>query len=247
MSGHSKWATIKRKKASIDSKRSKVFSKIIKEITVAVREGGSEPDNNPRLRLAIDNAKGQNLPKDNIERAISKGKDKSGAGFTDVCYEGYTPGGVAVFVECTTDNLNRTVSNIRSYFNKLNGNLGTKGCVEYLFSRKAVFNIHKAKLNEDEFTLDMIDAGAEDIEWDGELFIVTSSLEDFGNIQQKLEQLSLTPEAVNLQRIPLTTTKLNPETAQKAMKLIETIEDDEDVKAVYHNLELTDEVLAVLQ
>ncbi|MBL4655529.1 MAG: YebC/PmpR family DNA-binding transcriptional regulator, partial [Bacteroidia bacterium] len=164
MSGHSKWSTIKRKKGANDAKRSKIFSKIIKEITVAVTEGGTDPDANPRLRVAIVNAKGQNLPKDNIQKAINKGSDKDGANFSELSYEGYTAGGVAVFVECTTDNQNRTISNIRSYFTKYNGNLATNGSVEYLFSRKGVFNIPIGELDEEDFTLDMIDAGSEDVE-----------------------------------------------------------------------------------
>ena len=247
MSGHSKWSTIKRKKGANDAKRSKIFSKIIKEITVAVTEGGTDPDANPRLRVAIVNAKGQNLPKDNIQKAINKGSDKDGANFSELSYEGYTAGGVAVFVECTTDNQNRTISNIRSYFTKYNGNLATNGSVEYLFSRKGVFNIPIGELDEEDFTLDMIDAGSEDVELVEDIFIVTTALEDFGTVQKKLEDMSIDPESVELQRIPTTTTKLDADVAQKAFKLIELIEDDEDVKAVFHNMELTDEIIAVIE
>jgi len=247
MSGHSKWSTIKRKKGANDAKRSKIFSKIIKEITVAVTEGGTDPDANPRLRVAIVNAKGQNLPKDNIQKAINKGSDKDGANFSELSYEGYTAGGVAVFVECTTDNQNRTISNIRSYFTKYNGNLATNGSVEYLFSRKGVFNIPIGELDEEDFTLDMIDAGSEDVELVEDIFIVTTALEDFGTVQKKLEDMSIDPESVELQRIPTTTTKLDADVAQKAFKLIELIEDDEDVKAVFHNMELTDEIIAAIE
>ncbi|MBL4716113.1 MAG: YebC/PmpR family DNA-binding transcriptional regulator, partial [Bacteroidia bacterium] len=165
----------------------------------------------------------------------------------ELSYEGYTAGGVAVFVECTTDNQNRTISNIRSYFTKYNGNLATNGSVEYLFSRKGVFNIPIGELDEEDFTLDMIDAGSEDVELVEDIFIVTTALEDFGTVQKKLEDMSIDPESVELQRIPTTTTKLDADVAQKAFKLIELIEDDEDVKAVFHNMELTDEIIAVIE
>lgn len=248
MSGHSKWATIKRKKAVIDAKRSKIFSKYIKEITVAVCVGGPDVNANPRLRLAVANAKGVNLPKENIERAINKGKDKNSLSFSEVIYEGYAPGGVAILVECTTDNINRTVSNIRSYFTKSGSSLGTNGSVDYLFSRKGVFHIPKNEdIDEDDFTLEMIDAGADDVESEEELLVVLSPLEEFGAVQRKLEELKIEPENVSLQRIAKLTTKVDAETAKKTMNLIETLEEDDDVKSVYHNMEFTDEIIAVLK
>ncbi|UBM61836.1 YebC/PmpR family DNA-binding transcriptional regulator [Candidatus Sulfidibacterium hydrothermale] len=243
MSGHSKWSTIKRKKGALDAKRSKIFSKLIKEITVAVKEGGPDPDGNPRLRMAIANAKGQSMPKDNIERAINKGKDKNSANFTEVTYEGYLPHGIAVYLECTTDNLQRTVSNIRAIFNKYGGSLSTNGSLSYLFDRKGVFEIPKGDLDQDEFEMELIDAGAEDIELEDGFFHVTTSMEDFGPMMKKLEELGIEPETAELQRIPNDTKTLPLEEAQKIMKIIDLFEDDDDVQKVFHNLEMTDEMM----
>jgi len=244
MSGHSKWSTIKRKKGALDARRSKVFSKLIKEITVAVKEGGADPDGNPRLRMAIANAKGQSMPKDNIERAISKGKDKDAASFSEVVYEGYLAHGIAIYLECTTDNLQRTVSNIRAIFNKFSGSLGTNGSLSYLFDRKGVFVIPKGDLDLEAFEMELIDAGAEDIELDEEgFFNVTTSMEDFGTMMKKLEDLGIEPETAELQRIPNDTKTLPLEEARKIMKVIDLFEDDDDVQKVFHNLELTDEMM----
>ncbi|OFX80476.1 MAG: transcriptional regulator [Bacteroidetes bacterium GWE2_29_8] len=248
MSGHSKWSTIKRKKGALDAKRSKIFSKIIKEITVSVRAGGADPDGNPALRLAIANAKGANMPKDNLQRAISKGSDKDAANYTEVTYEGYGSAGVAIFVECTTDNLQRTVANVRSYFNKHNGSMGTNGCLNFIFDRKGIFVFPQNALNEDDLTLELIEAGAEDVELDDDgMFTVTTSLEDFGKMQKKLEELKIETESASLQRIPKTFTKLDVETAPKVFKLIDTLEDDDDVQNVYHNIEMTDEIAELMQ
>lgn len=245
MSGHSKWSTIKRKKGAADAKRSKIFSKLIKEITVAVKEGGPDPDGNPRLRMAIANAKGQSMPKDNIERAISKGKDKDSATFTENTYEGYLAHGIAVYIETQTDNDKRTVSNIRAIFNKYSGNLGTNGSLSFLFDRKGVFTVPKGDIDQDEFELEVIDAGAEDIELDDEgFFQITTSMEDFGNMMKKLEELGIEPESAELQRIPHETKTLDTESALKILKVIELFEDDDDVQQVFHNMELTDELMA---
>jgi len=243
MSGHSKWSTIKRKKGAADAKRSKMFSKIVKEITVAVKEGGSDPDANPRLRLAIANAKGVSMPKDNIERAISKGKDKDSASFLELTYEGYLTNGIAVYIECTTDNQQRTVSNVRAIFNKYSGNLGTNGSLSFLFDRKGIFTIPKGELEEEEFELEMIDAGAEDIELEDNFFSVTTAMEDFGSLQKKLEELNIEPENAELQRIPHETVTLDKESAQKILKVIEVFEDDDDIQKVFHNLEITEEMM----
>jgi YebC/PmpR family DNA-binding regulatory protein len=240
MSGHSKWSTIKRKKGALDAKRSKIFSKLIKEITVAVKEGGSDPEGNPRLRLAIANAKGQSMPKDNIERAINKGKDKNSANFQEVTYEGYLPHGIAVYVECTTDNTQRTVSNVRAIFNKYGGSLGTNGSLNFLFDRKGVFVIPKGDIDEEEFEMELIDAGAEEIELEDGYFHVTTSMEDFGSMIKKLEELGIEPETAELQRIPHETKQLPDEEAEKIMKVIDIFEDDDDVQKVWHNLELTE-------
>ena len=244
MSGHSKWSTIKRKKGAADAKRSKMFSKIVKDITVAVKDGGSDPDSNPRLRMAITNAKGVSMPKDNIQRAISKGSDKDAANFLELTYEGYLSNGIAVYIECTTDNQQRTVSNIRSVFNKYSGNLGTNGSLSFLFERKGVFSVPKGELDAEEFELEMIDGGAEDIEMEEGFFSITTAMEDFGNMQKKLEEMGIEPESAELQRIPHETVKLYNEGAKKILKVIEIFEDDDDVQNVFHNLEITDELMA---
>ncbi|MBM3436357.1 MAG: YebC/PmpR family DNA-binding transcriptional regulator, partial [Bacteroidetes bacterium] len=237
MSGHSKWATIKRKKGALDAKRSKIFSKIIKDITVAVKEGGPDPDGNPRLRLAIANAKGASMPKDNIERAISKGKEKDAASILEITYEGYLSHGIAVYIECTTDNQQRTLSNIRAIFNKYGGNLGTNGSLSFMFDRKGIFTVPKGKLNTEDFELEMIDAGAENIEAAEDFFSITTAKEDFGRMQKKLEELKIEPESAELQRIPNDTVKLSDDDARKILRVIEVFEDDDDVQKVFHNLE----------
>jgi len=244
MSGHSKWATIKRKKGALDSKRSKIFSKIIKDITVAVKEGGPDPDGNPRLRLAIANAKGASMPKDNIERAISKGKDKDASSILEITYEGYLSHGIAVYIECTTDNQQRTLSNVRAIFNKYGGSLGTNGSLSFLFERKGIFTVPKGNLNEDDFELEMIDAGAEDIEVEDEFFSITTAKEDFGKMQKKIEELGIEPESAELQRIPHETVKLTDEDARKILRVIEVFDDDDDVQKVFHNLEISDKMMA---
>ena len=244
MSGHSKWATIKRKKGALDAKRSKIFSKIIKDITVAVKEGGADPDGNPRLRLAIANAKGASMPKDNIERAISKGKDKDGSTFSELTYEGYLSHAIAVYIECTTDNQLRTLSNIRAIFNKYGGTLGTNGSLSFLFERKGIFTIPKGNMNQDEFELEMIDAGAEDIEIDDEFINITTAKEDFGRMQKKFEEMGIEPESAGLQRIPHETVKLKDDDARKVLKVIELFEDDDDVQKVFHNLEISDKIMS---
>jgi YebC/PmpR family DNA-binding regulatory protein len=246
MSGHNKWSTIKRKKGATDAKRSKIFSKIIKEISIAVRESGSDPDGNPRLRLAINNAKGANMPKDNVQRAINKAADKDAASLMETNYEGYASHGIAVFVECLTDNQQRTLSNIRSYFTKYNGSLGTNGSLSFIFDRKGIFTIPEGTLNPDDFEMEMIEAGAEDIAHENGVFIVTTKVEDFGTMMKKLESMKIQPENAQLQRIPKDTVVLNVEDAKKVMKLIDTIEEDDDVQNVYHTLEFTDELIAAI-
>lgn len=244
MSGHSKWSTIKRKKGAIDAKRSKIFSRIVKEISVAVKEGGTDPAGNPRLRLAIANAKGVNMPKDNVQRAISKAGEKNAATFQEVTYEGYANFGVAIYIECLTDNIQRTVANIRSYLNKHNGKLETNGALSFLFDRKGVFTIPVNNLNEDDFMMEIIDAGAEEVETEDQFFTIYTAMEDFGSMMKKIEEMGLEAENAELQRIPLNTVKLDMESARKVMKLIELLEDDDDVQNVFHNLDITDEMLA---
>jgi YebC/PmpR family DNA-binding regulatory protein len=247
MSGHSKWSTIKRKKGALDAKRGKIFTKIIKEISIAVKEGGPDADKNPRLRLAIQNAKGANMPKDNIERAIKKNSGADADNYIETTYEGYGPHGVAIFVECTTDNLNRTVQNVRAIFNKYGGSLGTNGSLQFIFTRKGIFTIPvPAKFNEEEFILDLIDAGAEDVVVEDNYITITCAMEDFGKIHKKLDAEKIEAENAELQRIPNTYVKLDDEGLKKVMKIIDHLEDDDDVQKVYHNIEITEEQMELI-
>ncbi|MDK2977946.1 MAG: hypothetical protein PWP52_660 [Bacteroidales bacterium] len=247
MSGHSKWSTIKRKKGAADAKRSKMFSKIVKEISVAVKEGGPDPEANPRLRLAMNNAKGVNMPKDNVERAISKA-DKEGDNFEEITFEGYAPNGIAVYVDCLSDNRNRTISNVRAIFSKYGGNLGKNGSLSFLFETKGIFTVLKNDdINLDDFELEIIDSGAEDIEIEDDIITITTAKEDFGNVQKKLDELNVEVENAGLQRIPNDTKALDVDAALRVMKMIDAFEDDDDVQNVYHNLELTDEVAAAME
>lgn len=246
MSGHSKWSTIKRKKGALDAKRSKMFSKIVKDISIAVKEGGSDPDSNPRLRLAITNAKGVSMPKENILRAIKKGDEKDSSNYEELTYEGYASHGIAVFLECTTDNTHRTIANVRAIFNKYTGSLGKNGSLSFIFDRKGIFNFPLGDRDIDDIELELIDAGAEEIEVEEGQVNVTTAMEDFGTLMKKLEELNIEPESAELQRIPVTTEKLDVETAKKVLKMIDAFEDDEDVSNVYHNLEMTEELEAAL-
>ncbi len=247
MSGHSKWATIKRKKAATDAKRSRAFTKVLKEISIAVKHGGPEPDANPQLRMAISNGKGVNLPKENIERAIKKASDTDSASLNEITYEGYAPDGVAIFLECTTDNLNRTVSNIRSIFTRHGGTLGTNGSLEFMFDRKGVFTIPVNNLDEDDFTLEVIDGGAEDVAKEDDVFIIYTSYEDFGRMQKKLESMGVSVENAALHRIPNNTKQLELDSSKKVLRMIESFEEDEDVQNIFHNLEMTEELVNELQ
>ena len=246
MSGHSKWSTIKRKKGAIDAKRSKMFSRITKEITVAVKEGGSDPEGNPRLRVAISNAKGVNMPKDNIQRAISKA-ERDGNALQEMTFEGYGPEGVPIFVECLTDNNNRTISAIRSIFTKRGGSLGTNGSLSFMFDRKGVFTIPKGHIDQEELELELIDAGAEDIEVNEDTIVVYTSMADFGRMQKKLDELGIEVENASLQRIPTDYKTLEPQMAMKVLRLIDEFEDNDDVQNVYHNIEMTDELLQAME
>ncbi|MDI3479796.1 MAG: hypothetical protein PWQ14_942 [Rikenellaceae bacterium] len=244
MSGHNKWSTIKRKKEANDAKRSKMFTKIIKDITIAVREGGPDPDSNPRLRLAIANARGVNMPKDNIQRAINKANEKDSANYVEIVYEGYATHGVAIIVECATDNQQRTISNIRSYFNKHGGSLSTSGSLNFIFDQKGVFRINREKIsNFDEFMLEAIDAGADDVLEDDDMVIIFTPRENFGTMQKTLEKLNIEADSSKLERIPNTFVKLEKDQTLKILKLIDLLEEDDDVQNVYHNMELPDELL----
>ncbi|MGM0376435.1 MAG: YebC/PmpR family DNA-binding transcriptional regulator [Bacteroidota bacterium] len=243
MAGHSKWANIKRRKGAQDAKRARMFTRIAKEIQVAAREGGGDPETNPRLRLAVQNARSVNMPKDNINRAIKKASETGGEKFQETTFEGYGPGGIAVFVECLTDNNNRTVGAVRSIFNKRGGSMDVKGSLNFLFERKGVFQIvKKDDMDLEELELELIDAGAQEIEVDGELIIVYTALEDFGPVQKKLDEMNIQTENASLQRIPNNYKEVDLETAKKFLKMIDEFEENDDVQNVYHNLEMTDEL-----
>ena len=254
MSGHNKWSTIKRKKGALDAKRSAMFSRIAKEIAVAVKEGGPDPDGNPRLRTAIQNAKGVSMPKDNIERAISKSAG-DGVNYQEITFEGYAPGDVAVFIECLTDNNNRTVASIRSIFNKRNGNLGTNGSLSFLFDRKGVFTIPVPDGKDvDEFQMELIEAGADDFddvvedEEEGTKSLVAyTSMEGFAAFQKQLDSLGIVATNASLQRIPNNMKELPTSDGVSVLKMIEAFEEDDDVQAVYHNLEVTEEMEAQME
>ena len=247
MSGHNKWSTIKRKKGANDAKRGKIFTKIIKEIIISAREGGGDPESNSRLRLAIQNAKGANMPKDNIERAIKKAVGSNADNYIETSFEGYAPGGIAIFVECLTDNNNRTVASVRSAFNKHGGKLGTNGSLSSLFERKGVFTSKNEGIPTDDLELELIDAGGEELEVDEDIITITCAMEDFGNINKKLDEMGIEPEEAKLERIANITRSLDIESAKKVLKFIEVLEDDDDIQNVYHNLDITDELANELE
>ena len=239
MSGHSKWATIKRKKASTDAKRGKVFTKLIKEITIAARQGGGDPNGNPRLRLAIDNAKAANMPADNIERAIKKATGElEGVSISELMYEGYGPGGAAILVEVATDNKNRTVAEVRHIFSKIGGSMGESGSVAWMFERKGIITVRRNNKSEDEVMEIVLDAGADDMETEEDIFEVTTSLESFETVRKILLGKSLEIENASLEWIAKNTLAVAGEDAEKVVKLIETLEDNEDVQNVFSNADI---------
>lgn len=251
MAGHSKWANIKHRKGAQDKKRAKIFTRMLKEIHIAVKQGGdADVENNPRLRLAVQNAKGANVPKDTIERAIKKASGADSENYEEVTFEGYLPHGVAVFIEASTDNNQRTVANVRSIFTKAGGSLGTNGSLEFVFDRKGVFVLSQEALegvDGEELELELIDGGAEEIDKGEEEWTVLTDFEDFGNMRHKLEELELEVKSSELQRFPSTYVNLDTEEAQKIMKAIDRFEDDEDVNNVYHNLEMSEELMEALE
>ncbi len=241
MSGHSKWSTIKRKKAANDAKRGKLFTKLIKEITIAARQGGGDPSANPRLRLAVDNAKAANMPMDNIERAIKKATGElEGVVYTELTYEGYGPGGVAILVEAATDNKNRTVAEVRHLFNKHGGSLGESGSVAWMFDKKGIITLPTQGKTEDDIMEIVLDAGADDIAEEEGYFEVTTEVENFEPVRRALADAGLEIENASLQWIAKNTVDVSGETAEKVMKLIDALEDNDDVQNVYSNANFTD-------
>ncbi|MBO8136529.1 MAG: YebC/PmpR family DNA-binding transcriptional regulator [Desulfotomaculum sp.] len=242
MAGHSKWANIKRKKAKVDAQRGKIFTRLTKEIILAAKLGGGDPAGNLRLKTALEKAKEANLPKDKIERAIMKGTGQlASSNLEQIVYEGYGPGGVAVMLNITTDNRNRTAGEIRHIFSKHNGNLGESGCVSWMFERKGLLVIDKEKagVNEDDLMMLALEAGAEDIKVEDDVYEIFTSPDDFTDVYKNLEEKIPVSEA-EITMVPQNTVKLGPEEAEKAIKLLEKLEEHDDVDDVYSNLE-TDE------
>ncbi len=245
MAGHSHWAQIKHKKAKVDAQRGKLFSKLIREIIVATRLGGPNPEFNPRLRTAIEQAKRANMPQENIERAIKKGAGEiEGEQFEEVIYEGYGPGGVAIMVLATTDNRNRTSAEVKHTFSKYGGNLGSSGCVSYLFERKGVIEVPASSITEEDLLEKAIEAGADDVQSGSEVHLVYTAPEDLYSVKEALEKLGVNVEKAQVTWIPTSTVAVNdPETAKKVLKLIDALDDLEDVQQVISNFEIPDEIL----
>ncbi len=247
MSGHSKWSTIKHKKGAADARRGKIFTKLIKEITVAARMGGGDSGGNPRLRSAINAAKAENMPRENIDRAVKKGTGElPGVTYEEATFEGYGPGGVAVMVEILSDNRKRTVADIRHIFSKNAGNLGEAGCVSWMFSKKGLLAFEKAKVDEEKLMNVALEAGAQDVGESDKEFEVTCEPGDFENLKKKLDEAGLKPVVAEVTMVPQSTIKLSGKEAQQMLRLMEGLEDSDDVQHVYANFDISDAELEQL-
>lgn len=244
MSGHSKWHSIKHKKAATDAKRGKIFTKLIKEITVAAKIGGGDIDSNPRLRTAVDEAKSVNMPSDNIKKAIQRGAGElEGVNYEDVIYEGYGPGGVAILVECLTDNKNRTVAEVRFTFGKYNGNLGESGCVGWMFSKKGMIVINRNKVSEDELMEIVLESGGDDMREDEDNFVITTSVEDFSSVSEAIKNKNIEWDSAEISMIPSTYVKLDEKHGLQTLKLLEQFDDMDDVQKVWSNFDMDSELI----
>lgn len=244
MSGHSKWASIKHKKAATDAKRGKIFTRYIKEITIAAKFGGGDPESNPRLRHAIDGAKSVNMPNDNIKKAIDRGTGElEGVNYEEITYEGYGPGGVAILVECLTDNKNRTVAEVRYTFGKYNGNLGESGCVSWMFSRKGVIIVGKDKVSEDDLMEIVLENGAEDMKEEDDGYVVFTTIEDFHNITEAIKSGNIEADSAELSMIPSTYVKLEEKQAAQMLKLFDKLEELDDIQNVWANFDIDPELI----
>jgi len=247
MAGHSKWAQIKRKKAAQDAKRGKIFTKLIREIMVAARLGGGNPDNNPRLRAAIAAAKAENMPKENIERAIKKGTGElEGTHYEEVVYEGYGPGGVAVLVEAMTDNRNRTIADIRRIFSRAGGNLGAAGCVSWLFQKKGVITVDREGVSEEQLMEVALDAGAEDIKEGERDYEIITDPKDLEKVKKALEEAGISYQVAEITMYPQTTVKLEGKEAEQMLRLMEMLEEHDDVQRVYANFDISESAMEQL-
>ncbi|MDY6880267.1 MAG: YebC/PmpR family DNA-binding transcriptional regulator [Thermodesulfobacteriota bacterium] len=244
MSGHSKWSSIKHKKGALDAKRGKIFSKLIKEITIAARMGGGDPDGNPRLRTAIAAAKAENMPKDNIERAVKKGTGElEGTSYEETNYEGYGPGGVAVLVDCLTDNKNRAVAEIKHIFERGGGNLGEPGCVAWMFEKKGLIVVEKKGVDEEKLLDTALEAGAEDVREDSSVFEVITDPSDFETVKKAIEDTDFPYSVAEISMIPKNTVKIEGKKAEQMLNLIEALEDNDDVNNVYANFDISDDFM----
>lgn len=244
MSGHSKWSSIKHKKATVDSKRGKVFTRIIKEITVAAKEGGSNQDTNPRLRAAVANAKAQNMPNDTIERGIKRGTGQlPGVTYEEITYEGYGPKGVAIIVEVVTDNRNRSTADLRFILSKHGGNMGERGSVSWMFDKKGLIVVDKENADEDELMMIALDAGAEDIKAEGDSFEIITDPADFESVKNAIDEAEIETDLAEISMIPQTTVKLDGEDATQLLKIMEGLEEHEDVQNVYSNFDIPDDII----
>jgi YebC/PmpR family DNA-binding regulatory protein len=247
MAGHNKWSKIKRQKAVTDARRSKIWARITRDMMVAAREGGGDPAMNARLALAVEKAKSENMPKENIERAVKRGTGEiQGADYEEMTYEGYAPGGIAVFIEALTDNTNRTVADLRAMFSKAGGALGQSGSVAFQFARKGVFEVPSSGREEMELFELVVDAGAEDLREEDGSFVITTPVEAFGSVQQALREAEIEVAEAALERIATTQTRLAPEEARRVVRLLEVIEEHQDIQAVYSTLHIDDELIEAL-
>ncbi len=247
MSGHNKWSTIKRKKGKIDAERGRIFTRLIKEITVAAREGGGDANGNPRLRSAILNAKGANMPADNIDRAIKKGTGElPGVVYEAITYEGYGPGGVALYIEALTDNKNRTVSDIRHAITKYGGNLGESGSVGWMFHRKGSITVPAAGLNEDDLMLTALDAGAEDVRNEGDVFIILTDPGSFESVKKTFEEKSIKVSNSELTMVPSTLITVSGKQAESLLKLLDKLDEVDDIQKLYANFDMDESEMAAL-
>ncbi|MGD9819728.1 MAG: YebC/PmpR family DNA-binding transcriptional regulator [Desulfomonilaceae bacterium] len=247
MSGHNKWSTIKHKKGAADAKRGKIFSKIIKEITIAARMGGGDPEGNPRLRTVLNAARNANMPKDNIDRAIKRGTGEiAGVTYEEITYEGYGPGGVAVLVEALTDNKNRTVAEIRHIFDKYNGNLGESGCVSWIFEKKGIINVPAQGLTEDQVMELALESGAQDVTMEDDMFEITTDPAEFEAVRKAVEDKGWKIDEASITMVPQNSVKLEGKKAEQMLKMMDVLDDHEDLQNVYANFDISDEEMMKL-
>jgi YebC/PmpR family DNA-binding regulatory protein len=247
MSGHSKWSTIKHKKGAADAKRGKVFTRVIKEITVAARLGGGDPDSNPRLRSAITSAKSENMPKENIERAIKKGTGElEGVNYEEVSYEAYGPGGVAVLVECLTDNKNRAVADLKHIMDRHGGSIGEPGCVAWIFKKRGLIVLDRESVDEEKLLELALDAGAEDVQEEESTFEIHTEPSNFEVVRKAVEEAGFTYEMAEVSMVPQNTVRLEGKQAQQMLNLMEALEDSDDVNNVYANFDIPDDVIEAM-